>query len=159
MKGSDRIIATLNDLLADELTATNQYMVHSEMCANWDYQQLHESIEKRAIVEMRHAEKLIARILFLEGQPIVSRLREIRIGQDVPGQFRNDLGLEMDAHRKYNQAVALAEEVRDSGTKDLLESILKEEEAHIDNIEAQLDQIKQMEVQNYLAMQIQEHKA
>jgi bacterioferritin len=102
MQGNPKIIETLNALLADELTAINQYMVHSEMCANWMYERLHEAIEKRAIDEMRHAEKLIGRILFLEGKPIVSSLGKITIGADVPAQFKNDWAAEMGAVRMYN---------------------------------------------------------
>ncbi|HSQ38271.1 MAG TPA: ferritin-like domain-containing protein, partial [Acidimicrobiia bacterium] len=97
MKGQDAIVGTLNDLLADELTAINQYMVHSEMCADWGYDKLHEAVEKRAIVEMKHAEHLIGRILFLEGRPTVSKLNKISIGADVEAQFRNDLAAELSA--------------------------------------------------------------
>ncbi len=153
MKGHDRVIETLNSLLADELTAINQYMVHSEMCANWNYGKLHEKIEKRAIDEMKHAEKLIARILYLEGKPVVSVLREMHIGQDVETQLNNDLHDEYGAIKAYNAAVALAVQHADNGTRELLESILKDEEEHADWLEAQLDQIKQMGIQNYLAQQ------
>jgi len=153
MKGHDRIIETLNGLLADELTAINQYMVHSEMCANWNYGKLHEKIEKRAIDEMKHAEKLIARILYLEGKPVVSNLREMHIGQDVETQLNNDLKDEYGAIRAYNAGIALAVQHADNGSRELLESILKDEEDHADWLEAQLDQIKQMGIQNYLAQQ------
>jgi bacterioferritin len=154
MKGNDQIIATLNELLADELTAINQYMVHSEMCANWQYGRLHEAIEKRAIEEMRHAEKLIERLLFLEGNPIVSKLNAIFIGSDVQGQFKNDLNAEGDAIQAYNRGIQLAAELSDNGTRALLESILQDEEEHLDWIEAQLDQIEQIGIQNYLVEQI-----
>jgi len=154
MKGDERIIETLNTLLADELTAVNQYMVHSEMCADWGYERLHEAVEKRAIQEMRHAEKLIARILFLEAKPIVSRLNEIRIGAEVDGQLANDWAAEEGAVKAYNEGIRLAVEVGDNGTRELLESILTDEEEHIDWIEAQQDQIKQMGIGNYLGEQI-----
>ena len=153
MKGNAKVITTLNALLADELTAINQYMVHSEMCANWSYNSLHKIIEKRAIDEMKHAEKLIGRILFLEGMPIVSRLNPIRIGTDVAAQIHNDRAAEAGAVKAYNDAILQAVDLADNGTREILESILKDEEAHIDLLEAQLDQIKQMGIQNYLAEQ------
>ncbi len=154
MKGNDQMIAKLNDLLADELTAINQYMVHSEMCENWNYERLHKAPEKRAIDEMKHAEKLIARILFLEGRPTVSNLNKINIGSDVEAQHKNDLNSEMGALGLYNEAIKLAMDVGDNGTRELLDSILKDEETHIDFLEAQLDQIQQMGIQNYLVEQI-----
>jgi bacterioferritin len=154
MKGNGQIIDTLNALLVDELTAINQYMVHSEMCANWSYQRLHEAIEKRAITEMKHAEKLIARILFLEGRPMVSKLNQITIGPEVPAQHQNDLMAEQAAVKAYNEGVRLASEVGDNGTRALLESILTDEEEHVDWLEAQLEQIQQMGLQNYLVEQI-----
>ena len=156
MKGDDRILETLNYLLADELTAVNQYIVHSEMCANWGYDRLHEVNEKRAIDEMKHAEKHIARILFLEGTPIVSTLNPMHIGADIEEQLNNDWSAESGAIKAYNDAIRQAVEVGDNGTRELLESILKDEEDHIDWIEAQLDQIKQMGIQNYLAMQLED---
>jgi bacterioferritin len=155
MKGNEQVIAELNDLLADELTAINQYMVHSEMDANWGYERLHEAVEKRAIDEMKHAEMLIARILFLEGRPIVSNLNPIHIGAEVEPQLKNDLAAELGADKAYNQGIKLAVEVGDNGTRDLFESILKDEENHIDWLEAQLDQIAQIGIQNYLAQQVE----
>lgn len=154
MKGNERIIAVLNDLLADELTAINQYMVHSEMCANWQFERLHEVIEKRAIEEMKHAEMHIARLLFLEGMPIVSDLKKMHIGENVEVQLKNDLSSELGAIAAYNQAIRLAVEVDDNGTREMLESILKDEENHLDWLEAQLDQIKQMGIQIYLNRQV-----
>jgi bacterioferritin len=154
MQGNDKVIETLNTLLADELAAINQYMVHSEMCDDWGYGRLHEAVEKRAIDEMRHAEKLIGRILFLDGRPIVSNLAEITIGPDVEAQIRNDLAAELGAVTAYNDGIQLAVGVGDNGTRELLESILKDEEDHIDWLEAQLDQIEQMGIQNYLVEQI-----
>ena len=154
MKGDAKILDCLNDLLSDELTATNQYMVHSEMCDNWKYERLHKAVEGRAITEMKHAEKLIARVLFLEGKPIVSNLKNINIGDNVEGQFRNDLQAEHGAVKSYNDAIRLAMDVGDNGTRDMLEDILEDEEEHVDWLEAQLDQIAQIGVQNYLVEQI-----
>ena len=154
MKGNERIIEHLNLRLAEELTAINQYMVHSEMCANWKYERLHQVIEKRAIEEMRHAEKLIARIIFLEGRPIVSDLGKMHIGEVVPRMHENDLGAEEVAIKGYNDSIRLAVEVGDNGTRDLLQSILNAEEDHVDWIEAQLDQISQVGPENYLTEQI-----
>jgi bacterioferritin len=154
MKGNNKIIEHLNLRLAEELTAVNQYMVHSEMCDNWGYERLHHAIEKRAIDEMKHAEKLIARILFLDGRPIVSELNKIHIGAEVPKMHENDWAAEDVALKGYNESIRLAVEVGDNGSRELLEEILKEEEVHIDWLEAQLDQIKQMGSQNYLVEQI-----
>jgi len=154
MKAKPKIIEKLNALLADELTAINQYIVHSEMCANWGYERLHEAIEKRAITEMKHAEKLIERILFLDGVPIVSKLNKIEIGSDVKAQFENDLDAERMAVQAYNEGIQLAVEAGDNGTRALLESILADEEHHVDWLEAQLDQIEQMGIANYLTGQV-----
>ncbi|CAK0759422.1 Bacterioferritin [Gammaproteobacteria bacterium] len=154
MKGNEKMIEALNNLLAEELTAINQYMVHSEMCANWEYDRLHHRVEKRAIDEMKHAEKLIARILFLEGLPIVSNLNKIRIGSDVEKQLKHDRAAEETAILAYRAAITLAAELGDHGTRELLEGILHDEENHIDLIEAQLDQINQMGIGTYLSQQI-----
>jgi len=154
MKGNEQILERLNGLLAEELTAINQYIVHSEMCANWGFKRLHETIEKRAIEEMKHAESLIARILFLEGRPIVSQLGKLNIGAQVADQLEDDRIAEATAVKLYNDAIRIAVEVGDNGTRDLLEAILKDEENHIDWLEAQLDQIKQMGLPNYLAQQV-----
>ena len=156
MKGNEKILETLNELLADELTAINQYMVQSEMCADWGYQKLHEAIEKRAIEEMKHAEQLIGRILFLEGKPIVSNLNKINIGATVDVQHKNDQKAEEGAIKAYNDAIKLAVEAGDNGTRDMLEEILEDEEEHIDWIETQLDQIEQMGLQVYLGEQLEE---
>ena len=150
MKGNDKIIAILNDFLADELTAINQYIVHSEMCANWGYDKLHHAIEKRAIEEMKHAEKLIARILYLEGLPIVSQLKPMHIGAKVELQLKNDHEAEAGAIQAYNDGIRLCLELGDGGTRELIEDNLQDEETHIDWLEAQLDQIEQMGLQNYL---------
>src|SRR4030065_395177 len=113
MKGNDKVLAELNNLLSDELTAISQYMVHSEMCANWRYDKLHKAIEERAITEMKHAEKLIGRILFLEGTPIVSNLKKITIGAYIETQFINDLAAEYGAVKGYNEGVRAAYELND----------------------------------------------
>lgn len=153
MKGHADIIKTLNDLLAEELTAINQYMVHSEMCDNWGFEKLHTAIEKQAIDEMKHAESLIARILFLEGTPTVSRLNQINIGKTVREMVSNDAAAETGAVRMYNDAVQQAHELRDEGTRDLLRKILTDEEAHLDWNEQQREQIEQIGIENYLAAQ------
>ncbi|HSK69446.1 MAG TPA: bacterioferritin [Candidatus Limnocylindria bacterium] len=154
MKGNEQLIAVLNELLADELSATNQYIVHSEMNANWGYEKLHDSIEKRAIEEMRHAEKLIARILFLEGIPIVSRLTGIHIGSDVPKMLDSDHHAEEKAIADYNKAIKLAGEVSDFATREMLEGILKDEDRHIDGIEELQDQVSHMTLPIFLSTQV-----
>jgi bacterioferritin len=154
MKGDKKLIEALNLLLAEELTAINQYMVHSEMAANWGYTKLHGSFEKRAIDEMKHAEELIGRILFLEGTPTVSNLGKMAIGADVPKQLAGDHGLEMTAIKSYNTAIILAGDVRDYATREILERILKEEDRHIDQIEEFQDQIEQMGLQFFLSTQV-----
>lgn len=154
MKGNQRLIDSLNTLLVDELTGINQYMVHAEMVENWGYGQLKHMIYQRAMVEMKHAERLIERIIFLEGIPIVSRLDEIHIGADVPKMFENDLAIEMLAVRHYNEAIALAVEVRDNATREVLKDNLHDEDRHVDQIEAQQDQLTQVGVQTYLGQQI-----
>ncbi len=154
MKGNPKLIETLNALLADELTAINQYMVHSEMAHNWGYEKLHQHFEKRAIEEMKHAEALIGRILFLEGTPTVSKYNKMMIGADVPKMLAGDHGLEMGAIKSYNEAIILAGEVKDYATRELLEKILKDEDRHIDGIEELQDQIKQMTLQIFLTTQV-----
>jgi bacterioferritin len=154
MKGSLKVVETLNRLLVDELTAISQYMVHAGMCANWGYEKLHDAIEKRAIDEMRHAEHLIDRILFLEGLPTVSNLNKMMIGDQIDTQLRNDHEAEVGAIKGYNVAIRLAVEESDNGTRELLEATLKDEERHIDWLEAQLDQISHMGLGAYLSEQI-----
>jgi bacterioferritin len=154
MKGNPKLIETLNSLLADELTAINQYMVHSEMAHNWGYEKLHQHFEKRAIDEMKHAEILIGRILFLEGTPTVSKYNKMSIGADVPKQLAGDRGLEMGAIKSYNDAIVLAGEVKDFATREILEKILKDEDRHIDQIEELQDQISQMSLQIFLTTQV-----
>lgn len=155
MQGNPKVLETLNNLLADELTAINQYMVESEMCDNWGYERLHKANEKRAVDEMKHAEKLIQRILFLEGSPTVSKLHQINIGQDVESQFKFGVESETGAIKAYNEGIKLCLECGDNGSREMLDAILKDEEAHIDWLEVQLDQIRQMGLQNFLAQQIE----
>ena len=154
MKGNEKILAALNTLLSDELTAISQYMVHSEMCDNWRYMKLHKLVEERAITEMKHAEKLIARILFLDGSPVVSKLKKINIGADIEAQFKNDLEAELGAVKGYNEGVRLAYELGDNGSRELMDSILTDEEGHVDWLEAQQVQIKDMGLQAYLVEQV-----
>lgn len=154
MKGNDKVIGLLNTQLADELTAVSQYMVHAGMCANWGYEKLHDAIEKRAIEEMKHAESLIDRILFLEGTPIVSNLNKINIGSTVEKQIANDLAAEVGAIKAYNDGIQMCVSLGDNGSRELLETTLKDEERHLDWLEAQRDQIAQMGIQTYLSEQI-----
>ena len=154
MKGNQKLVEALNSLLADELTAINQYMVHSEICAGWGYGKLHELVEKRAIVEMKHAEKLIGRILFLEGIPVVSNLKAMHIGSDIPKQLTNDHAAEEGAIAAYNAAIRLAGEVNDFATREILEHILNDEDGHIDQIEELQDQISHMTLPVFLTTQV-----
>ena len=154
MKGNPKLIETLNSLLADELTAINQYMVHSEIAANWGYGKLHEHFEKRAIAEMKHAEKLIGRIIFLEGAPTVSNLRKIMIGSEVPKQLEYDHAAEEGAIKAYNAGIQVAGEAGDFATREILEHILNDEDAHIDGIEELQDQISHMTLPIFLTTQV-----
>jgi bacterioferritin len=153
MKGNEKLITILNKQLADELTAINQYMVHSEMCENWGYSKLHQDIRKQAMDEMHHAEWLIERIIFLDGSPTVSKLNNIKIGKTVLEMINNDDDDEQDAVRTYNDAIKLAREADDQGTVDLLTKILKMEEGHVDWAEMQQAQVEQMGIENYLTNQ------
>jgi len=153
MKGNDKLIDVLNQLLADELTAISQYMVHSEMCDNWGYDKLHKAIESQAMDEMHHAEWLIQRIIFLEGTPVVTKLNPMQIGQSVLEMVTNDEDAELGAVRAYNAGIRLAHEVDDQASVDLLTKILKMEEGHVDWAERQRAQIEQMGLENYLTNQ------
>lgn len=154
MKGDKKVIEVLNDVLTGELTAINQYFVHGEMCENWGFQRLHDVIRKHSIGEMKHAEKVIERILFLDGIPNMQRLGKVNVGEDVPEQLRLDLGLEMEAVERLNKGIVVCNDAGDNNSRHLLEDILKEEEEHIDWIEAQLTLVEQVGIQNYLAEQI-----
>jgi len=153
MKGNEKLLTVFNSLLAHELTVINQYMVHSEMCANWGYSKLHAAIRKQAMDEMHHAEWLIERIIFFEGSPTVSKLNPIKIGKTVSEMISNDDDSELEVVRSYNDAIKLAMEVSDQGTVDLLTKILKMEEDHVDWAEIQRAQIEQMGIENYLGTQ------
>ncbi|MGB9860840.1 MAG: bacterioferritin [Candidatus Bipolaricaulaceae bacterium] len=151
MKGNPKVIEALNQRISEELSAVLQYMVHAELLENWGYKKLAEIVEKRAIKEMEHWEKLVARIIFLEGEPQVTKVAPVHIGKDVENIHKNDLEAEYAADRAYNETIKLAAEVGDNGTKVLLEEILNDEEEHIDWLEAQLDEIRQMGLAAYLS--------
>ena len=153
MKGNAKLIETLNSLLSDELTAVNQYIVHGEMCENWGYGRLHGHFQKRAVEEMKHAEKLIARVLFLEGRPVVSELNKINLGAEVPRMLENDHAAEAGAVKAYNEGIKLAGEVNDFATREILEEILSDEDRHIDDIEELQDQIGHMTLPIFLSTQ------
>jgi bacterioferritin len=154
MKSDNRLIETLNSLLADELAAINQYIVHAEMCEDWGYGKLHQKLEQRAITEMRHAEKLIGRILFLGGKPVVTSLSNINIGKEVPEQVEFDLAAERAAIEAYNKAITLAGELEDHATRDILIQILNDEDRHLDEIEELKDQIEHMSLPIFLTTQV-----
>jgi bacterioferritin len=155
LKGNKKIIAYLNEVLKAELTAINQYFLHAEMCSNWGYKRLYATTRKESIGEMKHAEDVMERILFLDGTPNMSELFPLKIGMDVKAQMENDLELELAAVARLNEAVKAAVEAGDNGSRDLFESILTDEEEHIDFLEAQLHMIREVGIQNYLAAQIE----
>jgi len=154
MRGNDQVIAKLNEGLREELTAINQYFVHAEMCHNWGYHRLGNYIRKQSIGEMKHAEELLERIIFLEGIPKMDPL-PLTIGQDVKAQLRNDLDLELKAVVMYNEAIKVAREAGDNTSRELFERLLKDEEEHVDFLEAQHHQIEQLGFERYLAQQIE----
>lgn len=154
MKGDPKVIEILNDVLTAELTAINQYFVHAEMCENWGYDRLHYIIRKHSIGEMKHAEELIERVLFLEGIPNVQRLGKISIGENVPEILKSDYALEMEALPRLNEGIETCRELGDNNSRHLLEEILEEEEEHVDWLEAQMTLLEQVGVQNYLSEQI-----
>ena len=153
MKGNPELIDSLNDLLASELAAINQYMVHGEMAEDWGYERLSKNFKTRSITEMKHAERLIERILFLEGTPIVSNLDDIHIGSTIPQQVDNDHASELTAIKMYNEAIVLAGKVLDYATRDVLEGILRDEDKHLDELEELQDQIEQMTLPTFLSTQ------
>jgi bacterioferritin len=159
MKGDAKVIEILNEVLTAELTAINQYFLHGEMCENWGYERLHKVIRKHSIGEMKHAEEVIERVLFLEGIPNVQRLGRISIGENVHEVLKSDYALELEALPRLNQGIELCREVGDNNSRHLLEEILQEEEEHVDWIEAQLSLIEQVGIQNYLAQQIKEEES
>jgi len=153
MKGNADVIKALNEALSEELTAINQYFVHAEMCENWGYGKLASLIKKQSIDEMKHAEDLIERILFLDGRPNMS-YKKLNIGSIVPDMLKNDMKLEASAVVMYNELIVVATKKHDQGTVELFKQLLKDEEVHLDNLEEQIDQIKDMGLQVYLSVQL-----
>jgi bacterioferritin len=156
MKGSPKVIAQLNDALKEELIAINQYFLHAEMCENWHYHKLADHVRKESIDEMKHAEALIERILFLDGVPNMTEPMKISVGSNVKDQLEGDLNLELAGVAMYNKAVQLARDEGDNVSRELFERILKEEEGHVDWLEAQLHQIKELGYERYLSQQIRD---
>lgn len=154
MKGNPEVLEVLSDMLKEELGAINQYFLHAEMCENWGYKRLAELTKKQAIGEMKHAEAIIERILFLEGLPKMNEIGQINIGKDVPGQLKNDLALEKGAVAAYNKAVEVCRKASDNATADFLKEILKDEEEHVDFLETQLSLIEQLTLPIYLTEQM-----
>jgi bacterioferritin len=154
MKGDPAVIDLLNEVLTGELTAINQYFLHAKMCKNWGYQKLASYIQKESIDEMKHADRLIERVLYLEGLPNVQRLAKVQVGQTVPEILKNDYAVELVAIPLLQKSIRVARDVGDNGSEDLLTSILTSEEEHVDWLEAQLELIKQVGEAHYLAQQI-----
>jgi len=155
MKGNDEVIQVLQDVLCAELTAVNQYFIHARMNENWGYKKLAAYVRKESIEEMRHAQDLIDRILYFDGAPNMQKYLKINVGKTVPEQFQFDLEVEYQAVARFNKGIELARAQGDNGTRSLLETMLKDEEAHVDWLEAQLGMIKEMGVENYLAQQME----
>jgi bacterioferritin len=156
MKGKANVLEVLQKSLGEELQAISQYFVHAEMQSNWGYKRLHAETKKQAIGEMKHAEVLIERILFLEGAPNLNEFPKLKIGKNVEQQLQNDLELEKGAVEEYNKYIAIARKEGDNASADLLETLLKDEEEHVDFLEAQLGLIKQLGLENYLSQQMHE---
>jgi bacterioferritin len=154
MQGNPKVIAKLQEALKEELTAINQYFLHAEMCENWGYKKLAKFIKKQSIDEMKHAEELIERILFLDGTPSLTELMQLNIGQNVKSQLENDLKLEVNAVRMYNEAAKLARDEADNASRELFERLLRDEEQHVDWLEAQVHQINEVGYERYLSRQI-----
>ncbi len=154
MNGNPRIIAALNEALKEELTAINQYFLHAEMCGNWHYKKLADHIKKESIDEMKHAEALIERILFLDGIPNMTELMELSVGSNVKAQIESDLKLELNAVAMYNRFVQMAREEGDNASRELFERLLRDEERHVDWLEAQVHQIEELSYERYLSQQI-----
>ncbi len=154
MRGNEQVIAKLNEALREELTAINQYFVHAEMCHNWGYDRLGNLIRKQSIGEMKHAEELLERIIFLDGTSKMEPL-PLTIGHDVKAQLQNDLNLELNAVVMYNESIKIAREAGDNTSRELFERLLKDEEAHVDFLETQMHQIEQLGYERYLARQIE----
>lgn len=158
MKGRPEVLAELSEMLKEELAAINQYFLHAEMCENWGYERLSKQTKMESIGEMQHAEKLMERILFLEGMPKMNQLGKISIGTNVKQQLENDLALEKGAVVAYNKAIEVCRKASDNATADFLKDILKDEEEHVDNLETELGLIEQLGLQNYLAQQIKKEE-
>jgi bacterioferritin len=158
MKGSPKVIAELNKALAEELTAINQYFLHAEMCENWKYTKLSNYIKKQSIDEMKHAESLIERILFLDGTPSLTEPMHLTIGKNVKEQIESDLKLEIEAVGLYNNAIKISTEEADNASRELFEKLLKDEESHVDWLEAQLYQMQELGYERYLGQQIRDEK-
>jgi bacterioferritin len=156
MKGDDEVIQILNDVLCAELTGINQYFIHAMMCGNWHYKRLAEHTRKESIEEMQHAQQVIERILYLDGVPNMQKYMKINVGRTVPEQHQFDLQLEKEAVARFNKGVELCRAKEDNGSRALLEKILRDEEEHVDWLEAQLQQIQDIGIQNYLAQHIEE---
>jgi len=154
VRADDDIIEILNEVLTAELTAINQYFIHAKMCDNWGYERLGSKIREESIDEMRHAEKIVDRILYFDGMPNMQRLFPLKVGETVAEQFRNDLDVEIAAIERLNRGVALAVERTDNGSRELLAGILVDEEQHADWLETQLAAIAQLGEANYLAQQL-----
>jgi bacterioferritin len=159
MKGNPKVIAALNEALKEELTAINQYFLHAEMCENWHYKKLGDHIRKESIAEMKHAESLIERILFLDGTPNLTEPMQLTVGSNVQAQIQSDLNLEIAAVAMYNRLVNLAREEGDNASRELFERLLRDEEGHVDWLEAQVHQIKEMGYERYLSQQIFEDES
>jgi len=157
MKGSPKVIEELNKALREELTAINQYFLHAEMSENWGYERLSEYIKKQSIGEMKHAEALMERILFLDGTPSMKPL-DLTIGKNVQDMLQSDLDLELSAVKQYNAAIQIAVAEKDNGSRDLFVALLKDEEDHVDWLEAQMHQIKELGYERYLTMQMGENE-
>ena len=158
MKGKPEVLEQLSEMLKEELGAINQYILHAEMCENWGYHRLSRRTKMQSIGEMKHAEKLIERILFLEGMPKMDEMAKITIGKNVKQQLENDLALEKGAVGEYNKAIEICRKASDNATADFFKEILKDEEEHVDELETELGLIEQLGLQNYLAQQLKEEK-
>ncbi len=158
MKGNPKVIAALNEALKEELTAINQYFLHAEMCENWHYDKLGDYMKKQSIDEMKHAEALIERILFLDGSPNLTELMKLTVGRNVKEQIESDLKLELEAVVMYNRSIQIARDEGDDASRELFARLLKDEEEHVDWLEAQIYQMGEIGYERYLSQQIREGK-
>ncbi|MFN7994332.1 MAG: bacterioferritin [Bryobacteraceae bacterium] len=158
MRGNPKVIDMLNEALREELTAINQYFLHAEMCENWHYDKLGSYIKKQSIDEMKHAEVLIERLLFLDASPNLTELMKLTVGRNVKEQIESDLQLEVEAVSMYNRAIQISRDEGDNASRELFERLLKDEEAHVDWLEAQVHQINEIGYERYLSQQIRDEK-